>query len=97
LFGAFAGRAELHLQRHELLLWAAVEGVLQLPPSGVRGGEDTFAGRFELGDLAAQLFGVLGLAGTVSESDAALALGLPIFPLFAIWLIAGSVFMWKDT
>ncbi len=42
------------------------------------------------------VFGVLGLAGTVSDSDAAVASGLPMFPLFAIWLIAASVLMWKD-
>ena len=42
------------------------------------------------------VFGVLGLAGTVSDSDTAVALGLPMFPLFAVWIIAGSVFMWKD-
>ena len=46
--------------------------------------------------VAAGVFGLLGLAGTVSDSDSAVALGLPMFPLFAVWIIAGSVFMWKD-
>jgi hypothetical protein len=43
------------------------------------------------------VFGVLGLLVTVSERDIAVAAGLPVFLLFSIWVIAGSVLMWKDT
>ncbi len=55
LLGPLASRAQLHLHRHELLLGAAVERVLQLASGGVGGGEHTLAGCFEFGDLAAQL------------------------------------------
>ncbi len=46
--------------------------------------------------LLVGLFGVLGLGGVVSSSDLAVGLGLAVFPLFAIWVIASSVFMYRD-
>jgi hypothetical protein len=46
--------------------------------------------------LLVGLFGVLGLGGVVSSSDLALGLGLAVFPLFAIWVAASSVFMYRD-
>ena len=46
--------------------------------------------------LLVGLFGVLGLGGVVSSSDLALGLGFAMFPLFAIWVVASSVFMYRD-
>jgi len=42
------------------------------------------------------LFGVLGLGGVVSSSDLAAGLSFAVFPLFAIWVVASSVFMYRD-
>ena len=46
--------------------------------------------------LLVGLFGVLGLGSVVSSSDLAVGLSLPMFVLFAIWVVASSVFMYRD-
>ena len=62
LLGTLARRSQLHLQRDELLLGAAVECVLQITAGGIGGGEHPLAGCFEFGDLATQFGGQAGVA-----------------------------------
>jgi hypothetical protein len=40
--------------------------------------------------------GVLGLAGLASDSDTASALGFVMFPLFAIWTVVMSFFLYRE-
>ena len=47
--------------------------------------------------LLVGLFGVLGLGSVVStSSDLAVGLGLPMVVQFFIWVVASSVFMYRD-
>jgi hypothetical protein len=46
--------------------------------------------------LLVGLLGILGIGAVVSSSDVAVGLGLVMFPLFAIWVVASSVFIYRD-
>jgi len=46
--------------------------------------------------LLVRLLGILGVGAVVSSSDVAVGLGLVMFPLFAIWVVASSVFIYRD-